>query len=92
MVSGLLSLKTSEIIFLEIVTQSAYCYGTIFVYTNELHGGVNISRDVRCSDKSFIFLVRRGRAFVILSLAYDTAGGELLCLPLRPPSNPRVFM
>lgn len=92
MVSGLLSLKTSEIIFLEIVTQSAYCYGTIFVYTNELRGGVNISRDVHCSDKSFIFLVRRGRAFVILSLAYDTAGGELLCLPLRPPSNPRVFM
>lgn len=92
-VGGLLSLKTLEIIFLEIVTQSAYFYRTIFVYTNELHGGVNISREARCSDKSSTFLVRRGRAFVTLSLAYDTAGSEeLLCLPLRPPSNPRVFM
>ena len=92
MVGGLLSLKTLEIIFLETVTQSAYFYHTIFVYTNELHGGVSISREARCSDKSFTFLVRRGRAFVILSLAYDTAGKELLCLPLRPPSNPCVFM
>lgn len=91
-VGGLLSLKTSEIIFLEIVTQNAYGYHTILVYNNELRGGVNISRDACCSDKSFIFLVRRGRAFIILSLAYDTAGGELLCLLLRPPSNPCVFM